>query len=662
MNYKLLLMAISLMAVALCVPLSETDADTGFTITDGTGETFEYSSSAERIVVNGSAVTLTIADAGAVSKIVAVDKYSTYDYTKYEALKDLNATDLGSFYGTTNHDYIVTSLVKMVDEGKLSLDDSIILSSYTSNLELREKLNEKGFTKVLVWNTINEYGDVVKMVEDVSKIASGTVPESVTKMKSNVAKVEETAASFTGTDRPKALYVWYYSKALQIGNTGIMKSMLDVCQANNIGYDADNASARYGDVSTITKLVGDNRDVVIFVSNSYFSAGKTLDDFYNDVLGGDKSIKVVRMGLHWNNWCPESSEGLLEIAKELYGSTAEVKFTITDGTGETFEYYDAAERIVVNGSAVTLTIADAGAVSKIVAVDKYSTYDYTKYEELKDLVAVDLGSFYGTTNHDYIATSLVKMVDEGKLSLDDTIILSSYTSNLELREKLNDKGFAKVLVWNTINEYGDVMKMVEDVSMIASGTVPESVTKMKANVESVKKIAADYTGTDRPKALYVWYYSKALQIGNTGIMKSMLDVCQANNIGYDASNSSARYGDVSTITKLVGDNKDVVVFVSNSYFSAGNTLDDFYNDVLGGDKSVKVVQMGLQWNNWCPESSDGLVEIANELYSGSVEPEPEPEPEPDQSKSDDNLLLYSAVIALAILAVAGIALVLRKKN
>ncbi len=650
MNFKMLLIAISLMVVAVCVPLSETDATAYFTITDGTGESFAYSGAAERIVVNGSAVTLTIADAGAVSKIVAVDKYSTYEYTKYDALKDLKAADLGSFYGTTNHDYIVTSLVKMVDDGKLSLDDSIILSSYTSNLELREKLNEKGFTKVLVWNTIDEYDDVVKMVEDVSLIASGSVPESVADMKSNVALVEKTAAEYTGTERPKALYVWYYSKALQIGNTGIMKSMLDVCQANNIGYDASNTSARYGDVSTITKLVGENKDAVIFVSNSYFSAGKTLDDFYNDVLGGDRSIKVVQMGLHWNNWCPESSEGLLEIAKELYGSVPEVKFTITDGTGASFDYYGAAERIVVNGSAVTLTIADAGAVSKVVAVDKYSTYEYTKYEELKSLDAVDLGSFYGTTNHDYIVTSLVKMVDDGKLSLDDSIILSSYTSNLELREKLNASGFTKVLVWNTINEYDDVVKMVEDVSLIASGEIPESVSKMKANVESVKKTAADFTGTERPKALYVWYYSKALQIGNTGIMKSMLDVCQANNIGYDASNTSARYGDVSTITKLVGENKDAVVFVSNSYFSAGYTLDDFYNDVLGGDRSIKVVQMGLQWNNWCPESSDGLVQIANELYS---EPEPKPEPQPD--KSDDDILIYAAAISAAIVAIALVA-------
>ena len=141
-------------------------------------------------------------------------------------------------------------------------------------------------------------------------------------------------------------------------------------------------------------------------------------------------------------------------------------------------------------------------------------------------------------------------------------------------------------------------------------------------------------------------------------MKSMLDVCQANNIGYDASNTSARYGDVSTITKLIGENKDAVIFVSDSYFSAGKTLEDFYSEVLGGDKSIKVVQMGLQWNNWCPESSDGLVQICNELYASEGD-----DTGPSPKNVDDNILLYAAIIAAAIIAIAFVAqLVYRKKK
>jgi hypothetical protein len=115
---------------------------------------------------------------------------------------------------------------------------------------------------------------------------------------------------------------------------------------------------------------------------------------------------------------------------------------------------------------------------------------------------------------------------------------------------------------------------------------------------------------------------------------------------------------VGTITKLIGDNRSATVFVSNSYFSAGKTLDDFYSEVLGGDKSIEVVQMGLQWNNWCPESSDGLLEIAKALYGDSPSPEPDPAP----SKDSDNTMLYLIAGIVAVIAIAAAAMLLLKRR
>ncbi len=347
-------------------------------------------------------------------------------------------------------------------------------------------------------------------------------------------------------------------------------------------------------------------------------------------------------------------------AVPFYAQDSDASFTITDGTGMSFEYQEAEDRIVLNGSATALTIAEAGAVSKIAAVDKYSTYEYTKFEELKDLRAEDLGSFYGTSNHEFIITALVKMVEKGEFSLDDTIILTSYTSNLDLREKLSKEGFTRILVWNSIENYSDVVRMVEDVSLIASGSIPDSINSMKNKIKAVEDKAASYDGKDRPKALYVWYYSKSLQIGNTGIMKSMLDVCKANNIGYDPDNSSARYGDINAITKLLENNKDAVVFVSNSYFSDGKTVDDFYKEAFAGDRTVKVVPMGLQWNNWCPDSADGLTEIANALYASA--PEPEPAPEPSKGQDMGQYLVIAAVAMSIILVLALAALYFKRKG
>ena len=318
MNNKLIatgILALMLCAVFVSVPA---DADgTGFDITDGEGRTYHYDSPAERIVSTGAATTLTIAEAGAVNKIVAVDRYSTYDYTGYEELEAMDAVDLGSFYGETNHDYIVTTLINMVDNGELSLDDTIILTSYTSNRALYERLHNTGFTKVLVWTTdsISDYDAIVQMVSDVSIIASGTVPDSVSSMLDKTAQVSDAVSGVT--ERAKALFVWYTGGEFSVGNSSIMNSMLEVANADNIGY-SDSTASHYGDVNTVISLLEANPGTVIFVNYSYGTAGGTAESFREDVLGGNTDYPVVIMDSLWNNWCPESADGLMTIGQYLY--------------------------------------------------------------------------------------------------------------------------------------------------------------------------------------------------------------------------------------------------------------------------------------------------------------------------------------------------------
>ena len=318
MNNKLIatgILTLMLCAVFVSVPA---DADgTGFDITDGEGRTYHYDSPAERIVSTGAATTLTIAEAGAVNKIVAVDRYSTYDYTGYDELEAMDAVDLGSFYGETNHDYIVTTLINMVDNGELSLDDTIILTSYTSNRALYERLHNTGFTKVLVWTTdsISDYDAIVQMVSDVSIIASGTVPDSVSSMLDKTAQVSDAVSGVT--ERAKALFVWYTGGEFSVGNSSIMNSMLEVANADNIGY-SDSTASHYGDVNTVISLLEANPGTVIFVNYSYGTAGGTAESFREDVLGGNTDYPVVIMDSLWNNWCPESADGLMTIGQYLY--------------------------------------------------------------------------------------------------------------------------------------------------------------------------------------------------------------------------------------------------------------------------------------------------------------------------------------------------------
>lgn len=318
MNNKILIAGI--VAVMLCatIVIAPADAeDTGFDVTDGEGRTFHYDAPAERIVSTGAATTLTIAQAGAVSKIVAVDTYSTYDYTGYEEFAAMDAVNLGSFYGETNHDYIVTSLINMVDNGEFSLDDTIILTSYSSNRALYDRLTGIGFTKVLVWTTdsVPDYDAIVQMVSDVSMIASGTVPESVSSMLEKTQTVSDAVSGVT--ERTKALFVWYTGGEFSVGNSSIMNSMLEVANAENIGYNGSTAS-HYGDVNTVISLLEQNPGTVIFVNYSYGNAGGTAESFREDVLGGNTDYPVVIMDGLWNNWCPESADGLMTIGQYLY--------------------------------------------------------------------------------------------------------------------------------------------------------------------------------------------------------------------------------------------------------------------------------------------------------------------------------------------------------
>ena len=320
MNYKLLsIIAVGAMLLTAFAAVDTSAEDAGFDITDGEGRTFHYDAPAEHIVSTGMATTLTIAEAGAIDKIVAVDKYSTYAYTNNELLASLNAVDLESFYGTGNHDNIVATLVDLVEMGKMSVDDTIILTSYPDNRILYEELTTAGFTKVLVWvsTSIESYDDLVQMVTDVSMIATGTVPDSIKQMNQKIQTVTDAVSGIADEDRAKALFVWYSGGEFSIGNTGIMNSMLEVCKADIIGYCSKH-DTYYGRVNTIISLLDENPGTVIFVNYSYGTAGKTADDFRNEVLGGDTSYPVVIMESIWNNWCPESADGITAIGQYLY--------------------------------------------------------------------------------------------------------------------------------------------------------------------------------------------------------------------------------------------------------------------------------------------------------------------------------------------------------
>lgn len=340
MNARLLTATVVGMVLLVALAAADVDGDPGegFDITDDSGRTFHFDGAAEHIVLNGTGAALTVADAGAVDKIVAVDRYATYGYTGYEQLADMDAVDLGSFYGTSNHDYIVTTLIGLVEAGRLSTDDPILLTSYSSNYELRERLEGIGFERVLIWTTdsVADYRDIVGFVRDVTMIATGEEGDSYVGMVETMESIGEAVSSVPDGERPTAIAIWYSSTSgVMVNNKGIASSMIDLCDAVNIGYDGSKDSW-YGDVNTVIDLLADHPGTVIFLPSSWSTAGYTVEDFREDVLNGSRDYTIVQMGALWNNYCPESAEGLMEMATALYPDlfTAGDGGDASDGSGD----------------------------------------------------------------------------------------------------------------------------------------------------------------------------------------------------------------------------------------------------------------------------------------------------------------------------------------
>ncbi|MDR0888008.1 MAG: hypothetical protein LBM39_02335 [Candidatus Methanoplasma sp.] len=333
--------------------------------------------------------------------------------------------------------------------------------------------------------------------------------------------------------------------------------------------------------------------------------------------------------------------------------------TVTDGEGVSFEYTKPTDHIVTMGYASTLTVARLGAIDKIVGVDPYSTYDYTKDERLKELNATDLGSIYSASNNDKIVAQLLQWVEAGKFHTDDTVILTAYTNALVLRTLLTDAGFTHVLVYRTITDYDNVVKFVNDLSIIITG----DTSKLVKDMEAVKDTVEDglKSVTTKTKGLTVWYSapSGAFSVGNTGsIAASLLESAGGDNIAYDSGKNS-QYGDKNLIVQLLDDNdKDVVIFLSNVYLN-DHTIDDFRNGVLGGDRSIKIVVLKPTWNNYCPDASEGLWAIASALYPDIFDAETQPEADDTPESGSDTYLIIGAIVVV-IVVVASIAIYIRR--
>ncbi|MDR1691131.1 MAG: hypothetical protein LBR42_04750 [Candidatus Methanoplasma sp.] len=349
-----------------------------------------------------------------------------------------------------------------------------------------------------------------------------------------------------------------------------------------------------------------------------------------------------------------TAAGFLGIAAD---SSDAAGFDITDGTGRTFHYDQPSEHIVVAGFAVTLTMIDLGFADKIVATDTYGGYDYykePKLEVIKDLPSI--GSIGSAANNENIIAQLVQWVEDKTLSLDDTIVFTTYVTNgAVLRAELDKRGFEHVLMWGSISEYGKIADMVDTLSMAMSGkksTVAEDMRLAQSTVSEKTE------GVAKEDAIFVWWSaSVGFKVGKSGSLAvSLIEAAGGRSLG-QSTGSGSTYGDQNTIIQLLESNRDALVLLDSSYVKA-HGAEKFRNDVLNGDKEIKILPMEQTWNNYCPESADGLWAIAGALYPDIFGGEDRPI---SNSGSDNpNVILYSIAGIVIVAIVIGAFFVLRR--
>lgn len=337
-------------------------------------------------------------------------------------------------------------------------------------------------------------------------------------------------------------------------------------------------------------------------------------------------------------------------------SDADGSFTITDTTGKIFEYSSASDKVVAFGYSATLTVAQSGQVAKLYAVDKYGKEALTDYGYTFSGVDVATCS---SSNADSIYTQLVQAKEAGAISLDDTIILTTYSANIQsggLRDRLETAGFTHVLFYGTMVDYDAVVDCVRGICLACGGTdlgIPMENTKNTV----IQRLTEN--GNPKTDAIFIWYTpSSGWGYGNTGsISVALMNQAGANNIAYNSDSAAAVVYDKSTIQTLLGLCKDAVIFLDSGYIrSYGGSVESFVDEVMGGDYGDhKIVVVERTWNNYDAEAADGLWAMASVLHSDLFDGEVTVYTG-GKNDSDNSLLIYGCIVA-AIIIVGVVALI-----
>lgn len=342
-------------------------------------------------------------------------------------------------------------------------------------------------------------------------------------------------------------------------------------------------------------------------------------------------------------------------------------FTVKDGRGTEVQFDDVASHVVTSGVGTSATVVQIGQLDKIVVCDNYS-YNSTE-EVLKDLKkAVDdkkikaNGNVYSSGLAAF-KTDVVDAADTAKggtfdKEKDVLILTASKANNDSLKTYFEGLGFKKILLWDSITEYGQIIEFAKTVSTVLTGKVTNDVKSMELVKDTIKdKLESEkITDDKKTKALYVRLSSGNYTIGNTGsLATSMMEAAGAKNIGYDSGKSGTTYGvEASAFTEFRENNGTDKIIV----FLDANVTEEKSNQIktLMGENTTLVPLKSL-WNNYSIDSKDGVWTMACATYPNLFEGDV-----PEVKDPDNNNMLYIALGGAAVVVVLIMAFFLIKRH
>ena len=345
--------------------------------------------------------------------------------------------------------------------------------------------------------------------------------------------------------------------------------------------------------------------------------------------------------------------------------SADGSFEITDGKGNTVTFTEPVGHIMTIGQGVTATVFQLGYGEKVVVADSYSAANKDKvFDRLREMIdegkAVAGGNIY-SSGSDTLKSNAIAAADTekgGKFEIEkDVIILTggdTYLVKNGLIDFFKEKGF-RVLAWNDMTEYDDIITFVEKISKIVSGGVSKEVEKMR-NVKKVIEDTLKDKDIIRTKAFYLTYSGNAYKVGNKGsIATSMIMAAGGNAFTIDTTKTGTTYE--ANLTELIEEHgTGVIIFADSANIAQKADRMKEVRDAVGND--VKIVELKPLWNNYSIESMDGVWTMAcamfPQYFSGDV-------PEVDGG-GDSNIVIYAvAGIAVAAVILIGAVVLMRRR-